>query len=415
MNSNKSRIAWEFHIDTSFMDAMEPVAALTQRYRVKLLKKAKRERVKAGTKLHGEDEQRWLTYILKGRVEYAKPQAGDSDNVAGTHQQALFYPSYKGEAKVMEDALLLRFDHNLYQAMLKNKEMEQVAVDDVDMSDIEAAVFSGLMLEGSGDGLTIPSIPDVAMRISKATSKDDADINKISKIMLNDPVLCARVIQYANSGQYAGLAASKTLSEAMMRLGLKAVKHIAMSYAVSEVFKQPSKLLTNKVQELYQHSMKIAVLSYFFAKRYTKLEPEYALLVGLVHEIGLIPIFNYIVSHGEKDIDEDLLNSISEKIVRMISTLALHKWGFDDELVQIIDEGVNYEQYGNENADYSDLLNVAHWCNARLVNNSVEGLPELDQIPAFRKLGIEYLTDEEFEDIVNQSEKTTNSIHYLLE
>ncbi len=416
MTDEKSRIAWEYHIDTRFMDTMDPVSALNQRNRVKLFKTVKRVKVKQGTTLSAEDERNWLTFVIKGGVK----QTGVDDAPApesGDVQHALFYPEFKGKAKVTEDALLLRFDRNLYRSLSRHEDEQQLAVKDVEMSDLEAAVFSSLMIEGAQGGLEIPSIPDIAMRVSKATSEDVADINKISKIILNDPVLCAKVIQYANSGEFAGMPAVNTISTALMRLGLKTVKNIALSYAVSDVFKQPSKLLAKTVGTLFQHSMFIAVLSYIFTKRYTKLDPEYALLIGLVHEIGVIPILSFMVSHEETEIDDSTLNSISDNIIRMISSFVLNKWGFDEVMVRIIDEGVEYTRFGKDQADYSDLLNAAHWCYEKYVNKSEEDtkqLPNIEEVPAFRKLGIEYLSTEEFESIVNEANKTATSLNKLL-
>ena len=417
MSESKSRIAWEYHIDTSFMDNMEPISSLNQLNRVQLFKTIKRDNVAAGETLSGENERNWLTYVVEGEVVLDGVENQAETDSSGIAKHPLFYPDNKGTARVTKDALLLRFDMNMYRALSFQEEGQQVVVDDVEMSDIEAAVFSSLMIKGAQGGLEIPSIPDIALRVSKASSTDDVDINKISKIILNDPVLCAKIIQYANSAEFGGMPAVKSISTAMMRMGLKTVKNLAMSYAVSDVFKQPSSLVAKRVGELFQHSMFISVLSYLFSKRYKKLDPEYALLLGLVHEIGFIPILNFMVSHEETELDEATLNSISDKFIKMISAFVLGKWGFDQDMVKFVDEGVNYTRLGEGDVDYVDLLNVAHWCYEKYVNSKQQEpkeLPEIEQIPAFRKLGIEYLTDEEFQTIIDEANKTSISLNKLL-
>ncbi len=413
MNASNSRTAWEYHINTSFMDDLMLVAELSQRHKAQLFKKAKFENIRAGKTLTGANESRWLTYVLKGRVSNTDQEQADKK-----HQDPLFYPHYKGSLKVLQDSMLVRFDRKLYENISNLEAQQNVSIDDVEMSDIEAAVFTNLIMDTETQGLMIPSLPDVAIKISTTVNREDANLSQLSKILLNDPVLCAKLIKYANSGLYAGKAKVMAISDALSRLGMKAIKSIVTSYAVAEVFKAPSPALQHKVEELYEHSIFISVMAYFLTKKYTRLEPEYALLTGLVHEIGMIPILNYMASHYPEDVDEQGLQSVSDKMVSLIGTMVLDKWGFDRELVQVVDVGVDYSRYGGEKADYADVLNVAHWCSAKYHVGAQQAddcdLPAIEEMPAFRKLGIEYLDESDFEAYVLQSMQTATSLHKLL-
>lgn len=78
----------------------------------------------------------------------------------------------------------------------------------------------------------LPSIKGVALSILEATSNEDVSLGRIAQIVTPDPALTARLIKISNSALYPGSRPVASLSDAIQKLGLAQVRHVALSFAL---------------------------------------------------------------------------------------------------------------------------------------------------------------------------------------
>ncbi|MCP4994236.1 MAG: HDOD domain-containing protein, partial [Gammaproteobacteria bacterium] len=71
-------------------------------------------------------------------------------------------------------------------------------------SQLENHISYQFLQDLENDLLVLPSLPDVATRISQAVRDDESDARKIADIVQTDPVITAKLIKAANSALYSG-------------------------------------------------------------------------------------------------------------------------------------------------------------------------------------------------------------------
>src|SRR5258708_31597798 len=80
--------------------------------------------------------------------------------------------------------------------------------------------------------LIIPRLPQAAGRILQLTQSGDIALGEVTKVILTDPVLAARVLATANSAAFAASARVENLHTAILRLGLKAVSDLVFAESI---------------------------------------------------------------------------------------------------------------------------------------------------------------------------------------
>ena len=85
--------------------------------------------------------------------------------------------------------------------------------------------------------IRLPSFPDVVIQIRDALEQEDCDIRRIAELASLEPMLASRLLQAANSAFYNAAGNSVTdLNAAVMRLGLREVRNMAIALAVEQLF-----------------------------------------------------------------------------------------------------------------------------------------------------------------------------------
>ena len=138
--------------------------------------------------------------------------------------------------------------------------------------------------------LVLPTLPEVALKVRDAVNDENASITDIAKVVSSDAAITARLLQFANSPLMRASQPIDNLDAAVSRLGMKLVKDTVTSMAMEQMFQATNDVTDRKLREIWEHSSQVAAISHALASQFTKLKPEQAMLAGLVHDIGALPI-----------------------------------------------------------------------------------------------------------------------------
>ena len=131
----------------------------------------------------------------------------------------------------------------------------------------------------------LPSPPGAALQILELCQNDDVDINMLADAIAPDPALSVRLLKYANSAMMAATHEVSTVREAVMRLGLRSVRLMALSFSL--ISSDDPKACKGFDYELFWgHSLACAVASRTLAKLTRSVPPEEAFAGGLLAHIG---------------------------------------------------------------------------------------------------------------------------------
>ena len=217
-----------------------------------------------------------------------------------------------------------------------------------------------ILADLENDRLTLPTLPEVAIKVRETIDDDGAAISDIAQIIETDAALSARIIQVANSALYRGFSSADTVQNAVMRMGLRTVKNLAISLVMKQLFQATHPVVDRYLRSAWKQSTDIAALSAMIAKHYTNLEADGALLAGLTHSIGLSPILVRAESDSELLNDNAELVKLLEESAPIVGTEILKKWGFSQALVDVPMQHLVLDRQGNHGkADYADVVQVA--------------------------------------------------------
>lgn len=142
----------------------------------------------------------------------------------------------------------------------------------------------------------LPPFPLVATRLMQLLAEEDPDISEVGRIISAEPVFATRVLQMANSPLFALSAQVKTLSHAIVVLGLARVKAITVTRALGD-FVAPA-LSFRSLRICWQNSLAGALLAEKLA-RACKMDPNFAYVAGLLRDLGRLALLvNYPDSYA---------------------------------------------------------------------------------------------------------------------
>ncbi len=235
--------------------------------------------------------------------------------------------------------------------------------------------------------LVLPTLPEVALRVRDKVEDPKASAGQIADIVATDPALAARLFQISNSPLYRGVKSIDDLKMAITRLGLGVVRNVVTSLAMQQIFQPTSDELDRRFRAIWEHSTEVAAISSVLAKQYTRLRSDEAMLAGLVHEIGALPILSRAEDDPTLIADEERLDALLEHASGTIGEEILKAWSFPDSMVQVPAGVRDLSRNSGDKPDYTDVVQIAK-LQALLGTDHPLGSADWDTVPAFTKLGI---------------------------
>ena len=129
---------------------------------------------------------------------------------------------------------------------------------------------------------------------------------------------------------------------------------------MAESFRIGSAIVRDIARSTWNKSSEVAAISYVLARVTMGMVPDKALLAGLVHNIGAIPILRYVADYPELSKNRDLIHDLIRRLGQKIGSLVLKQWSFDQELVGIPTQLSNHDYAPERDIDYVDLVIVAN-------------------------------------------------------
>ena len=240
----------------------------------------------------------------------------------------------------------------------------------------------GRLRESGGD---LPSLPDLALKIGKAIDNPNNANEDIARLIQLDPALAARLLAVVNSAALGAVAKISSIQQATGRLGRKKVRSLVYSCLLRNVFKSDSMRLQKRMRELWRHSTHIAALSYVLARETPGIDPERALLAGLVHDIGAVAVISGVRHFPVLAKRDEVLDYCIDSLRVEVGIEILRRWKLADEFEDVVRDAENWMRIGRAIPEDSDIVILAQM-HALIGSPRQAQLPRIDAIPAFSKL-----------------------------
>lgn len=259
--------------------------------------------------------------------------------------------------------------------------------------------------------LPLPMLPEIAMKVRNIVESPNASNREMARVINADAAVSARLLQVANSPLYRGRQPFDTVQGAITRLGIKLVRNLVSALVMEQLYQSGANALVRKhLERIWSHNVTVAAISNVLARRYTQLSPDEAMLGGLLHDIGVLPI----LAHAEEEPDllahEAVLNSIIAKMHTQVGKAILLAWRFSPELVACVAEHEQLDRNRGPEPDYCDVVLLGN-LHSYLGTDHPLTRTDWSRIPAFAKLKLDPATSVA---VVAEARKEVAAIESLL-
>ena len=258
------------------------------------------------------------------------------------------------------------------------------------------------------DALILPTLPEVALRVREAAEDPRVGSQALSRVISSDAALAARLIKVVNSPLLRGNREISDLQGAIDRLGINYTSSLAIGLAMEQMFQATNEAVDRVLRKVWMRSTEIAAISQVLCRHFTRLQPEQAILAGLVHQIGALPVLAYAEESELLLGDTASLEHVIERLHPQLGERILRAWEFPEAIAIVPMQMLDFARDSSA-VDYVDIVQVA-------VLQSHVGtrhpLTELDwsKIPAFAKLDLSPQIDIQSDQDLNGSLRAAMSL-----
>ena len=308
----------------------------------------------------------WLFYLLDGEARVADATGDDFTVSAGTIE-TLHPLSTHAKARVSAEAVTTLRYVRLPAALTRSQprvvarpgiQVEEIsdADDDVD-SQLLFSIYHALR----EDRLELPTLPDIALKIRAAAADPLKGVHEIAQLIMVDPAMASYCIRVANSAAYAGGAPVTNVRDAVTRMGIQPTRDFVIAHSLRGLFNSPDPRCTALMQGAWSHSTNIAALAFVIARRVSNINPEQALLAGLLHEIGVMVLISQLAAFPDMFNSTTTLATALKDLKHQVTAMVLRAWQLPETMVKAAFAAEQWNREPGAEYQLADILLLAHW------------------------------------------------------
>lgn len=209
----------------------------------------------------------------------------------------------------------------------------------------------------------LPTPPIVFTQIQKVLNNPNTSAFDVAAILQEDPAISAKVLKLTNSAYYGLPKEVESVRQAVVIVGIEAVKNLVLSASVFEAFS--SDAIDKEYQDLFwRHSLGTAFAARLLAhkmKATAVFDAEAAFSGGMLHDIGKMVISVYMPEEAKKILEiksqktDQSDHKIEEQVLgynhMQIGTLLAKEWKLPQKLI----EAINFHHYPQLNDSDNNL------------------------------------------------------------
>jgi HD-like signal output (HDOD) protein len=157
---------------------------------------------------------------------------------------------------------------------------------------------------------------------------------------------------------------------------------------MQQIFQATNDLLDKKFRQVWEESVSIAAFSRVLAGGLDHLDKDQAMLGGLIHNIGALPILTLAENYDELMENPQELDRVINVLSPEVGSHILKIWDFPPSLINITEHFQDLQYQSQGEADYADVVLVAR-LEALVGAANSPPMTEWSKIPAFHKVGVE--------------------------
>jgi len=229
----------------------------------------------------------------------------------------------------------------------------------------------------SGD-VNFPTCLDAAMLVRDTLRDPMVAIPLVVRAVSAEPLISSKLLRLANSVAYNPSGATITdLQTAVSRLGFEVVRTTSLAVALEQMLKSRNLSAYDKISRAsWEHSIHVAAIARVLARRLGRINPDDAMLAGLVHNIGIFYLLYRAAEYQEYRDDQQAMLELLAGWHESIGESLLHILGMPEQIIQAIREHEHLQQVETP----CTVCDALHFANL-LADDDMSWLPRQPRSP----------------------------------
>lgn len=377
-----------------------PLDSLAENLRVLVAARGDQRQVPAGqVVVDPQNDDHCSYFLLSGTVALIQPDGAllsfDSESDRG--RRALEASDLTGPLQALSDCQVLQIKSERLVGLIHGLPSQGGHVESPNTSEESDPLYEVLVaIHGhlQSNRLQLPSLPDVAWRVRRVADQENSTAEDVAEVLSADPAMVVNLIQAANSTVFSGFSETHALRDAVVRLGVETTRELVTVFALRELFQTDEPVSRLAMVRLWEHTREVAAVSWALARAVPGVNPEEAMLAGLLHGVGAIPIVQYAERYPNLCADEKELCAAIEALQGEVGGAILRHWGFSETVCETAEQAGQWHfDSGDDGPRLVDVVLIAQM-HALINQNRGDELPVFLEVPAFTRLGVLSLTPE---------------------
>jgi HD-like signal output (HDOD) protein len=278
-----------------------------------------------------------------------------------------------------------------------------------DNQDLHMRILTDVAQDLSGE-VSFPTTLDLAIKMRNAFKKSGVTLEEFERIVAMEPIIASKLLRLANSSSFNKTGETVSdLRSAIERLGLERARAVSLAVAMDQIMKSKNLAAFDKFAKLnWEHSIRCAVLARTLARHIGRMDPEEAMLAGLVHDIGIYYLFYRASQYSEYRDDHRALIELVLGWHEAVGQAVLDALGLPETITEAVRDHDNLRITDREPRNLNDIVYVANV----LVGSKWEWLPHSttpEQLQAMEK------TRQRYAYLLPEAENEIEKLHAALD
>ncbi len=149
----------------------------------------------------------------------------------------------------------------------------------------------------------VPAFPVTIRRVTELLHDENFSVPEVTGVIRFDQAITANILRMCNSAYFGTRSRIGTLNEAVMYLGKENIITAVQTSGVSRFFKKAAKGYVPQANDLWTHSVSVALMSQILFKRIYGREQPVLYTAALLHDVGKVILGEYVEESFAKIMD----------------------------------------------------------------------------------------------------------------